>query len=220
MTPDRNSRQSTFAIPDEDDKLVKDEDQRALLEAENGLQQFDEVLRMAERAISSRQFELTPLVVEVLNRLAIQNIRRSAGKYRTVPIGISNSIHEPPRPEEVERHVQEMCAYVNTHWHASGDDLQDAIHLAAYLMWRLNWIHPFRDGNGRTSRAVSYLVLTIRLGQILGGEPTIPDQIVDNKLPYYDALDDADAHWRDNRLDLSMMQRLIERLLEKQLDSA
>lgn len=220
MTPDRNSRQSTFAIPDEDDKLVKDEDQRALLEAENGLQQFDEVLRMAERAISSRQFELTPLVVEELNRLAIQNIRRSAGKYRTVPIGISNSIHEPPRPEEVARHVQEMCAYVNTHWQASGDDLQDAIHLAAYLMWRLNWIHPFRDGNGRTSRAVSYLVLTIRLGQILGGEPTIPDQIVDNKLPYYDALDDADAHWRDSRLDLTVMQRLIERLLEKQLDSA
>lgn len=87
-------------------------------------------------------------------------------------------------------------------------------------MWRLNWIHPFRDGNGRTSRAVSYLVLTIRLGQILGGEPTIPDQIVDNKLPYYDALDDADAHWRDSRLDLTVMQRLIERLLEKQLDSA
>jgi hypothetical protein len=32
-----------------------------------------------------------------------------------------------------------------------------AIHLAAYLMWRLNWIHPFADGNGRTARMTSYV---------------------------------------------------------------
>jgi Fic family protein len=84
-------------------------------------------------------------------------------------------------------------------------------------MWRVNWIHPFRDGNGRTSRAASYLVLTVRLGQILPGEPTIADQIVENKIPYYDALDDADAAWRQQRLDLSAMEHLIEKLLEKQL---
>jgi Fic family protein len=46
------------------------------------------------------------------------------------------------------------------------------IHLAAYLMWRLNWIHPFADGNGRTSRIISYVVLSIRAGAILPGTPT------------------------------------------------
>jgi Fic family protein len=66
------------------------------------------------------------------------------------------------------------------------------IHLAAYLMWRLNWIHPFADGNGRTSRIISYVVLSIRAGAILPGTPTIPDQIVDNRKPYFDALDAAD----------------------------
>lgn len=112
-----------------------------------------------------------------------------------------------------------MCEYVNKNWSLSGDDLSDGIHLASYLMWRLNWIDPFRDGNGRTSRAVSYLVLTIRLGQVLRGEPTIPDQIVDNKAPYYKALDDADAAWSKGALDLTTMEQLIERLLEKQLSS-
>src|ERR1700694_1583693 len=214
--PSKN-RQSTFVSSEEDDLLVKDEETRALLEAENGLQQFDEVLRLAERAISSQRFELTPSIIAELNGIAVQDIRRSAGKFRTIPIGISNTIHEPPPHKDVEKHLRDMCAYVNEHWRVNNDDLRDGIHLASYVMWGLNWLHPFRDGNGRTSRAVSYLVLTVRLGQLLPGEPTIADQIVENQIPYYDALDDADAAWREQRLSLSTMERLIERLLEKQL---
>jgi Fic family protein len=83
-------------------------------------------------------------------------------------------------------------------------------------MWRLNWIHPFADGNGRTSRIVSYVVLSIRAGAILPGTPTIPDQIVDNRA-YFDALDAADAAFRDGRIDVSKMEALLASLLAKQL---
>jgi len=217
MQENQSNRQSTYTEPDEDDELVRDEEQRALLEAENGLQQFDEVLSLAEAAIPGQTLDLTSNLLLSLNALAIQNIRRSAGKFRRIPIGISNTVHEPPPWEEVEEHVQDMCSYVNNHWRSFGDDLVDAVHLAAYVMWRVNWIHPFRDGNGRTARAVSYLILSARLGQLLPGEPTIADQIVENKIPYYDALDDADAAWKQKRLDLSTMEKLISKLLEKQL---
>ena len=219
MPENSSDRQSTYVQSDEDDLLIKSEEQRALLEAENGLQQFDEVLRLAEAAIPNQTLELTQDLLLNLNNLAIRNIRRSAGKLRKIPIGISNTVHVPPPWEEVEKHVQDMCSYVNGHWRRSSDDLADAVHLAAYVMWRINWIHPFRDGNGRTARAASYLILSVRLGQVLPGEPTIADQIVDNKIPYYDALDDADAAWKDRRLDLSTMEKLITRLLEKQLAS-
>ena len=84
-------------------------------------------------------------------------------------------------------------------------------------MWRLNWIHPFDDGNGRTSRAVSYLVLCVRTGSRLPGSNTIPDRIADNKFPYYDALDAADAAWKDERLDVSAMEKLLEDHLAAQL---
>jgi len=219
MPENSSDRQSTYVQSDEDDELIKNEEQRALLEAENGLQQFDEVLHLVEAAIPNQTLELTLDLLLNLNNLAIRNIRRSAGKLRKIPIGISNTVHEPPPWEEVEKHVQDMCSYVNSHWRRSTDDLADAVHLAAYVMWRINWIHPFRDGNGRTARAVSYLILSVRLGQLLPGEPTIADQIVDNKIPYYDALDDADAAWKDQKLDLSTMEKLITRLLEKQLAS-
>jgi len=105
-----------------------------------------------------------------------------------------------------------MCDYVNDHW-----DESTPIHLAAYLMWRLNWIHPFADGNGRTSRIISYVVLSIRAGAVLPGTPTIPDQIVDNRIPYFEALDAADAACRDGKIDVSKMEALLGSLFAKQL---
>ncbi len=84
-------------------------------------------------------------------------------------------------------------------------------------MWRLNWIHPFADGNGRTSRITSYVVLSIHAGYVLPGTPTIPDQIVDNRNPYFDALDAADAAYREGKIDLGKMEELIGKLLAKQL---
>ena len=74
------------------------------------------------------------------------------------------------------------------------------LHLASYVMWRLTWIHPFTDGNGRTSRAVSYLVLCIRLQMLLPGRLTIPEQIEVDRTPYYKALEAADEAWgQDSR---------------------
>ena len=106
-----------------------------------------------------------------------------------------------------------ICAITSIdHWENS-----TPIHLAAYVMWRLNWIHPFADGNGRTSRIVSYVVLSTRAGSILPGTPTIPDQIVDNRKPYFDALDAADLAFRGGNVDVSKMEELLGSLLANQL---
>jgi Fic family protein len=81
----------------------------------------------------------------------------------------------------------------------------------------INWIHPFADGNGRTSRIVSYAVLSIRAGSILPGTPAIPDQIVDNRKPYFDALDAADLAFREGKIDVTKMEELLGALLARQL---
>jgi Fic family protein len=86
-------------------------------------------------------------------------------------------------------------------------------------MWRLNWIHPFAGGNGRTSRAVSYLVLCARPGYRIPGTNTIPEQIVANRQPYYEALDEADAAWAKNTTDVRAMERLLAHALAVQLSS-
>lgn len=84
-------------------------------------------------------------------------------------------------------------------------------------MWRVNWIHPFFGGNGRSSRAFSYLILCVKLGFTLPAEKNIPELIVENRDPYYAALRAADAAWINGILDLSAMEKLISDLLAIQL---
>jgi hypothetical protein len=64
---------------------------------------------------------------------------------------------------------------------------------------------------------LSYLVLCVKVGAVLGGAPTIPDQIADDRSPYFDALDAADAAEREGRIDVSRMETLLETLLARQL---
>jgi hypothetical protein len=141
-----------------------------------------------------------------------QGLAAMQANYRPGGVAIEGSQHEPVGAHLVPELVEDMCDYVNNHW-----DESTPIHLAAYLMWRLNWIHPFADGNGRTSRIISYVVLSIRAGAVLPGTPTIPDQIVDNRNPYFEALDAADSAYQDGRIDVSRMEALLATLLAKQL---
>ena len=86
------------------------------------------------------------------------------------------------------------------------------------MLWRLNWIHPFVDGNGRTAQAISYLVLCVGLGYRLPGTKTIPELIAEDKTPYYRALEAADEGFKQKRApDLRAMEELIEGLLARQL---
>jgi len=191
-------------------QLYNDQDEKAALEARNGLLQFDEVLRLA----GTPNFLLKPSVVQRLQRFAIQDIYTCAGNYRTAPVFIEGTSHQPPSAADIAEQVEAMCEYVQTYCERS------ALHLAAYAMWRVNWIHPFAGGNGRTSRAVSYLVLCVRLGYTLIGTNTIPEQIVANRQPYYSALDAADAAWAEGeRVDVSEMETLLGDMLARQLSS-
>jgi Fic family protein len=192
-------------------QLYTDPEQKAALEARNGLLQFDEVLRLIDQ--SSAGFTLRPSTLQRLQRLAIQDIYTCAGNYRTGPVHIEGTTHQPPPASEIAERVEEMCDYVNNNWGKS------PLHLASYVMWRLNWIHPFSGGNGRTSRAISYLVLCARLGYRLVGTDTIPEQIVANRQPYYSALDAADAAYAIGRIDVTVMEALLGQMLAVQLSS-
>lgn len=192
--------------------ITPDSDEIALIESRNVLRQFDAIVeQVAESVASDESFVLGPAHCRELNRLAMEGLTECPGEYRTVPMVIENSPHEPPAAEQVPELVDQMCAYVNQNW------AESAIHLASYLMWRLNWIHPFVEGNGRSSRAISYMVLCVRLGFLLPGTRTIPDQIVENRFPYYNALDAADAAWKNGLVDVSVMEELIGDMLAVQL---
>lgn len=193
--------------------VITDPDELAKAEALNALRQFDMVSQMIDAHLQpDRPFRLRPSAIMSLHRIALEGINSFAGIYRPAGIEIGGSRHTPPESYLVPSLVEDMCDYVDAHWNE-----RSALHLAAFVMWRLNWIHPFSDGNGRTSRAVSYLVLCLRLGYRLPGTNTIPAQIAENKIPYYAALESADLAAAEGQIDLSKLEELLGDYLSVQL---
>lgn len=208
MTRDVDRRKSR----PERETPTRDPDEIADIEAENGLRQTKFVIDTIDEYLQTDdEFILRPSLISTLNRLAIEGLSELPGTYRPGPMTIAHSSHMPPPAQDVQSLVEDMCDYVNGNWNTDG------WHLASYLMWRLNWIHPFEDGNGRTSRAISYLVLCIKLGLRLPGHKTIPEFIAEDKGPYYSAIDRADSAAKEGRTDVTAMERILKDALTRQL---
>jgi len=194
-------------------ELIRDPELRAEQEVQNGLKQFELVDQMIQSFLDpERPFRFRLSHLQNLHRVALLGLSGYAGNWRPAGIEIQGSRHAPPEPFLIPQLIEELCDYVNDNW-----KIKSPLHLASYVMWKLNWIHPFTDGNGRTSRAASYLVLCLRLGYLLPGKLTIPEQIAANKTPYYKALESADVAWSRGVIDLTAMKELLGSMLAAQL---
>ena len=103
-----------------------------------------------------------------------------AGLFRSQPVRIAGSEHRPPASwEDVMSEMEDWEG-----WSSSNEDGQALLRAIVPHTW-LTHIHPFTDGNGRTSRAVMNLEL-IRAG--------FPSVIIRRKdrLRYYEALAESD----------------------------
>ncbi len=186
-----------------------DADELTFREGQNAVRQMQRLVALIGEAVhAGAGFELCVATICELNALATEGTTDNPGMLRTRDLEIFGSQHEPPPWQEVAQLVDELCAHVN-----EGD--HDPLDVAAHVLWRLNWIHPFEEGNGRTARAVSYLVLCAFAGQALPGERTLVELLVWQKRRYYRALEAADQAWREGRLDVSAMRSLLEALLEQ-----
>ena len=180
-------------------ELITDAQEKSRREAENGVRQYAVALDIIRTHVhdADRPFRLRSSTVLRLHREVLDGIHVLAGTFRNTPVKIGGSGHEPVEAFMVPEETEHLCEYVNDNW-----STKSALHLATYVLWRLNWIHPFADGNGRTARTVSYVVLNTRLNGLLPGVPTIPEQIANDKTPYYLARSgrrDLEGHAADRR---------------------
>jgi Fic family protein len=188
-------------------------------EAENLLRQFDRVVEVIEDFLARPErppppfFRLSPELICELNTLAVEGITDTAGLLRTADVEITGSRHEPPVWTEVPALLEDLCQELD-------NDAGDPFDMAAYALWRINWIHPFANGNGRTARAVCYLLLCANLGVLLPGAKTLPERIAEKKHQYIHGLETADRNWKKRRRDVSELRRMLEQLVERQLQEA
>lgn len=157
-------------------------------------------------------------VLMELHRTGTVILLETAGSYRNIEVYVGNGdqiIHTPPNWQAVPARMSRFFRDLVSLW-ISGD----ALDVAAFALWGVNWIHPFRNGNGRTARAFSYLCLCVKIGTLLPGRRTIINQIMDDRENYQKFLKIADDSYKSNGVpDLSGLKVWLHELLVNQISS-
>jgi Fic family protein len=153
-----------------------------------------------------------------LNFYAAHHLSPLPGKLRSPDNGynvtITNTDHSPPEFGKVADLMTDFIERLETL-----NGTHDPSYVAAYALWRLNWIHPFAQGNGRTSRAISYFILCQRYKKWFPGTPVL-ELIRRNRDEYCTLLAETDKTEDGNGMaDLEPIQKFLEKLLIEQLSS-
>ena len=158
-------------------------------------------------------------VLHEFHRTATLFLLYHPGRFRDVPVWVKAEdgtvVHTPPPVEEIDQHISNFVATLAADWPS-----HSAQEIGAYCLWMINWVHPFKNGNGRTARAFCYACLCLKLGFVLPGRKTVIDLIMDQRGDYYSALRVADqAFEAHGKPDLMPMIEFVDRLLFEQLSS-
>ena len=152
---------------------------REHLEAINHKDAIEYVKQLVEKNTPLNEREVLNIHNLVLRGIDAQN----AGKYRNVQFMIKGSRHLPPQPYLVAKQMEDYFI-----WYEENKNTLHPVVLAAEMHERLVTIHPFIDGNGRTSRLVMNLIL-IKNGFVIAN---IKGDTA-SRMTYYNALETAQA---------------------------
>jgi Fic family protein len=193
---------------------VREKDTPALfakIQEQNLLRQYDLLLNCIEIGLAKGIESFDKYTLWSLNAVAVANIAQFGGRYRESPIYVGN--HRPPHFRDVADEMDRFFSVVHENWTV----IDHPTLLPAYALWRLNWIHPFVEGNGRTARAACYYLICMKQGRLLGGRKIVPERIRENREPYYAALRAADQYWDDGDFNVTDLANYLGGLLKGQL---
>lgn len=145
---------------------------------------------------------LTHVFVRELHRISVEGLQREGdptpGEYRSQDVEISLSEHTPPTHVYVHAEMSEWLEFANREMGTAEQMLHVALAHHRFL-----WIHPFRNGNGRVSRLLSYAMLR-RHGFVssVGLRAVNPTAVFGNdREGYYNALAAADSLSNDGAIE-------------------
>ena len=176
---------------------------REHLEAINHVEAIGYIKQLMER-----NFPLTEREVLSVHNLILRGIiPEDAGRYRRVQVMIKGSSHMPPQPFIVPKEMEDYFI-----WFEENKSKLHPVILAAEMHERLVTIHPFIDGNGRTSRLVMNLIL-LQNGYVIAN---IKGDY-ESRMNYYQSLETAQTS--GNKEDFLLFIATIEKeCFERYLD--
>lgn len=140
---------------------------------------------------------LSERTIKEIHSLVLKGIDdENAGKYRNVNVTIRGAEHTPPDFLHLQ---EEMTTFMK--WYEESDDMHP-VERAARVHVDFVKIHPFVDGNGRTSR------LLMNLELMRSGYPPVVFKTTE-RLAYYQALETA-CMQQDYAPFLEMTEKLVQ----------
>ena len=162
-------------------------------------------IELVERFVEKRE-RLDESFIKELHKIILKNIDdSSAGVYRNTNVRILGAVHIPPNPSKIAKLMNDFLE-----WYYANMYSLPIPELAGYAHYKLVCIHPFIDGNGRTSRLIMNLIL------MQNGYPPAVILNMDRK-KYYRVLKQADLDHPQEFIDF--IGRAIERSLIIYLNS-
>jgi len=128
--------------------------EKEIINYNNALQELNKKLKGGDVALS------LDLILTVQCRITIDLLPPfQSGKIRQHPVVVNDprsgkAVYLPPDVKDVDTLVNDLINYVNTH-----KNLVDSLLLAGIFHKQMVIIHPFMDGNGRTTRLVTKALL-------------------------------------------------------------
>lgn len=191
------------------------------LQVSNLNRQYDFLRSIVHASIATNRIYVSTAVLKAFNFHAIVCLHSAAGEFRQCPVHIGDGKgHKPPQWIFVQALMDDFINQINT-----SISNADPVLLASFALWKLNWIHPFVNGNGRTARLVAYYILCLKFGGMIAGAPSLPELLRRERGqpndPYVLALQAVDKSYKDKGVpDLAPLHSLLESLLTEQLQSA
>jgi fido (protein-threonine AMPylation protein) len=184
------------------------------LQVSNGNRQYDFLRSIIQASVDMRKLFLSQHIIKALNFHAITCLHAYSGEYRPCPVTVGQ--HTPPEFYRVPALMDDFVNVVNRSWETT-----DPVVLATYVLWRINNIHPFINGNGRTARAACYFALCLKSGGWLSGNTILPELIRQNHAAHVAALQVAHDTFRmTGAPDLTLLHALIAQLVAQQIQTA
>ena len=149
---------------------TEDHDEYQRLEYDNLKRQLNFMQSMVIAAVNLNRPCLSQAIVKALNYQAIACLHVNAGEDGPCKVYVGTYV--PPKHHRVSALMDDFINVVNLNWVEA-----DQFYLSACVLWKLNNIHPFINGNGRTARACCYFVLCVKTGGLIPGKRLLPEPI-------------------------------------------
>lgn len=175
------------------------------------VQNYNKALSCVEKTTKDSNFQISESFLKQIQEIIVKNIRDDiAGNYRTVQVHVGDYL--PPQPFRIPVLMKELVAWIKD----PKPQYLAPILYAGIAHYQFVAIHPFEDGNGRTARLLTTLILTQNAYNMI--RFFAPESYYNrDRKAYYEALSSADKYRIDGQPDLT---RWLEYFIEGMLIEA